>query len=153
MLAAAAFAGAAALGPGSLLLLALFAGLQLAYSTALKHVVLLDVLTIAALFVVRAAAGAEAIDVRISVWLFVCTGLLALFLALNKRRGEILNAQLEKGRCMIHAYVPLAEMFGYTSDLRSATSGTAAFSMEPSHYAPVKEELADLRLPNERVAS
>jgi len=72
---------------------------------------------------------------------------------LNKRRGEILNAQLEKNRCMIHAYVPLAEMFGYTSDLRSATSGTASFSMEPSHYAPVKEELADLRLPSERVAS
>jgi elongation factor G len=64
---------------------------------------------------------------------------------INKRRGEILNAELEKGRCMIHAYVPLASLFGYTSDLRSATSGTASFSMEPSHYAPVKEELADLR--------
>ncbi len=72
---------------------------------------------------------------------------------LNKRRGEILNATLEKNRCMIHAYVPLAEMFGYASDLASATGGTAAFSMEPSHYAPVKEELADLRLPHERVAS
>ena len=64
---------------------------------------------------------------------------------LNKRRGEILNAALDKGRCMIHAYVPLASLFGYTSDLRSATSGTASFVMEPSHYAPVKEELADLR--------
>ncbi len=64
---------------------------------------------------------------------------------INKRRGEILNAELDKGRCMIHAYVPLASLFGYTSDLRSATSGTASFSMEPSHYAPVKEELADLR--------
>ncbi len=64
---------------------------------------------------------------------------------INKRRGEILNAELDKGRCMIHAYVPLASLFGYTSDLRGATSGTASFSMEPSHYAPVKEELADLR--------
>jgi elongation factor G len=63
----------------------------------------------------------------------------------NKRRGEILNAALDKGRCMIHAYVPLASLFGYTSDLRSATSGTASFTMEPSHYSPVKEELADLR--------
>ena len=64
---------------------------------------------------------------------------------ISRRRGEILNSILEKGRCQLHAYVPLAELFGYTSELRNFTSGTAAFSMEPSHYAPVKEELADLR--------
>jgi elongation factor G len=63
----------------------------------------------------------------------------------SRRRGEILNSTLEKGRCMLHAYVPLAELFGYTSELRNFTSGTAAFVMEPSHYSPVKEELADLR--------
>jgi elongation factor G len=63
----------------------------------------------------------------------------------SRRRGEILNSVLEKGRCMLHAYVPLAELFGYTSELRNFTSGTASFNMEPSHYAPVKEELADLR--------
>ena len=55
-----------------------------------------------------------------------------------------------RAAAMLHAYIPLAELFGYTSDLRNFTSGTASFSMEPSHYAPVKEELADLR--NERVA-
>jgi elongation factor G len=64
---------------------------------------------------------------------------------INRRRGEILNFTSDKGRCQIHAYVPLASLFGYTSDLRNVTSGTASFSMEPSHYAPVKEELADLR--------
>jgi elongation factor G len=63
----------------------------------------------------------------------------------SRRRGEILNTSLDKGRCVLHAYVPLAELFGYTSELRNFTSGTASFSMEPSHYAPVKEELADLR--------
>jgi elongation factor G len=63
----------------------------------------------------------------------------------SRRRGEILNSSLEKGRCVVHAYVPLAELFGYTSELRNFTSGTASFTMEPSHYAPVKEELADLR--------
>jgi elongation factor G len=63
----------------------------------------------------------------------------------SRRRGEILNSTMDKGRCMLHAYVPLAELFGYTSELRNFTSGTASFSMEPSHYAPVKEELADLR--------
>lgn len=64
---------------------------------------------------------------------------------INRRRGEILNFSSDKGRCQIHAYVPLASLFGYTSELRNVTSGTASFTMEPSHYAPVKEELADLR--------
>jgi elongation factor G len=64
----------------------------------------------------------------------------------SRRRGEILNTALDKGRCLLHAYVPLAELFGYTSELRNFTSGTASFTMEPSHYAPVKEELADLRV-------
>ncbi len=64
---------------------------------------------------------------------------------ISRRRGEILDSMLDKGRCQLHAYVPLAELFGYTSELRNFTSGTAAFTMEPSHYAPVKEELADLR--------
>ena len=63
----------------------------------------------------------------------------------SRRRGEIRNTSLDKGRCALHAYVPLAELFGYTSELRNFTSGTASFTMEPSHYAPVKEELADLR--------
>jgi elongation factor G len=63
----------------------------------------------------------------------------------SRRRGEIQDAGLDKGRCQVHAYVPLAELFGYTSELRNFSSGTAAFTMEPSHYAPVKEELADLR--------
>ncbi|MCI0375968.1 MAG: elongation factor G [Gemmataceae bacterium] len=63
----------------------------------------------------------------------------------SRRRGEILNSSLDKGRCMVHAYVPLAELFGYTSELRNFTSGTASFTMEPSHYAAVKEELADIR--------
>ena len=104
VLATAAFAGAAALGLGSLLLLVLFAGLQLAYSSALKHIVLVDVLTIAALFVVRAAAGAQAIEVRISVWLLVCTALLSLFLALNKRRGELADGADGESRRVLRRY-------------------------------------------------
>jgi 4-hydroxybenzoate polyprenyltransferase len=66
-----------------------FALLLAVYSTVLKHVVIVDVLTIAAGFVLRAVAGALAVDVPISQWLLVCTTLLALFLALSKRRHEL----------------------------------------------------------------
>ena len=64
--------------------------LQMAYSTLLKHVVILDVFCIAAGFVLRAIGGAEVIDVPFSTWLLFCTMLLSLFLALSKRRHELL---------------------------------------------------------------
>jgi elongation factor G len=63
----------------------------------------------------------------------------------TRRRGEILNLSSEKSRCQVHAYIPLAELFNYSENLKDLTSGTASFNLEPSHYAPVKEELADLR--------
>jgi 4-hydroxybenzoate polyprenyltransferase len=96
----------APLGVASLLLVAAFAALQAAYTLRLKHVVLLDVSTIAALFVVRAAAGAEAVHVPISGWLLLCTALLALFLALAKRRGELVlvGAQRTPGRSVLEGY-------------------------------------------------
>jgi len=80
---------AALLGVWSLVVLLGFFALQAAYSLGLKHVVLLDVAAIAGLFVIRATAGAVAVHVRISPWLLACTALLALFLALAKRRAEI----------------------------------------------------------------
>ncbi len=101
-----ALALAVALGPAALGLLVLFFALQAAYTLGLKHVVLVDVLAISGLFVVRAAAGAEAVDVRISVWLLVCTALLALFLALGKRRGELVlvDADATPGRPVLAGY-------------------------------------------------
>ncbi len=63
--------------------------LMIAYSYVLKHVVLIDLMVIAAGFVLRAMAGALAIDVPISAWLYVVTALGALFLGINKRRAEI----------------------------------------------------------------
>ena len=64
--------------------------LQIAYSTLLKHIVILDVLVISTGFVLRAFAGGEVIEVPISSWLLICTILLALFMALGKRRHEII---------------------------------------------------------------
>jgi 4-hydroxybenzoate polyprenyltransferase len=72
----------------TLVTLAGFILLQLAYSHTLKHVLLLDVMAIATGFVLRAYAGLICIEVRFSVWLLLCTGLVALYLALGKRRGE-----------------------------------------------------------------
>jgi 4-hydroxybenzoate polyprenyltransferase len=105
-LVAVALALAGVLGLVSVALILAFAGLQAAYSFSLKHVVLLDVLVIGSLFVIRAVAGAAAVDVRISPWLLLCTALLALFLALAKRRGELVlvGAQHTPGRPVLEGY-------------------------------------------------
>ena len=68
---------------------AAYLGMNLGYSFGLKHVVILDVLTLALGFVLRALAGGFVIDVPVTEWLLVLTLLLALFLALAKRRHEI----------------------------------------------------------------
>ena len=62
---------------------------NLLYSHLLKRMVILDVISIAIGFVLRAIAGGEAIQVRISTWLILCTFLLALFLGFSKRRHEM----------------------------------------------------------------
>jgi 4-hydroxybenzoate polyprenyltransferase len=89
LLAATALLAAATMRVELALVAAAYLALSAGYSRLLKHVVILDVLTIAVGFVLRAAAGAIAIAVPISQWLLVCTILLALFLALSKRRHEL----------------------------------------------------------------
>ena len=89
VLGAACLAAAAAVNRGLALTAAAYVALLLAYSVALKHYVIIDVLTLAGGFVLRAVAGAVAIGVPISHWLLVCTTLLALFLGLSKRRHEL----------------------------------------------------------------
>ena len=62
---------------------------------------------------------------------------------LNSRRGTILGTGERGTAKVIDAHVPLAEMFGYATDMRSMTQGRASYSMEPSHYAKVPRNKAD----------
>ena len=94
-LAAAFLLGGTALGaafwirPAFCVVAGAYLGLLVAYSWGLKHVVILDVLAVAIGFVLRAVAGGVVIRVAISQWLLICAILLALFLALSKRRHEL----------------------------------------------------------------
>ena len=109
VLAIVGLAGAFGLGLRFFSVALLYFSLTFAYSFRLKHVVLLDVLVLAAGFVFRAIAGAFVIGVSISSWLILCTLMLALFLGLSKRRAELLSVQLSgtKGtRKILEEYSP-----------------------------------------------
>lgn len=69
---------------------------QTAYSLGLKQIVIVDVMTLAGLFILRVAAGAEAVDAHASEWLLLCTGMLAAFLGFTKRRQEAVS-ELHEG--------------------------------------------------------
>jgi len=85
-----------------------YVALQALYSGPLKHIVIIDVLTLAIGFVLRAVAGAVAVHVEISHWLLVCTVLLALFMGLAKRRHEIvlLAGDAQTHRPILGEYSP-----------------------------------------------
>ncbi len=87
--------------------LAVYLALQIGYSLVLKHLVILDLLAIAVGFVIRAAAGALVIEVPISPWLYICTFLLALFLAVGKRWAELgAEARSSAARPVLDRYTP-----------------------------------------------
>ena len=62
---------------------------------------------------------------------------------LNARRGQIQGYEMRSGAQQIDAFVPLAEMFGYATDLRSRTQGRGQYTMEPSHYVEVPKSIAE----------
>ena len=62
---------------------------------------------------------------------------------LNRRRGQIVGQENLKGAVLVHAEVPLSEMFGYSTQLRSLSSGRASFVMQPSHFAPVPAKIQE----------
>ena len=93
LLGAAALGAAFLLGWKVLLAIALYAVLNVAYSAGLRREPVLDVLLVSSGFVLRPVAGAFAIPVRVSAWLFVVSLLLALSLALLKRRAELVSLE------------------------------------------------------------
>lgn len=80
----------AAATPGAAVIIAIYIALSVLYSTVLKHIVILDVMFIAVGFVLRILAGAFAVSVTPSHWLFLCTINVALFLGFGKRRAELI---------------------------------------------------------------
>ena len=62
---------------------------------------------------------------------------------LNSRRGQIQGMEALNGSQQVNAFVPLSNMFGYSTDLRSKTQGRGQYSMEPSHYAEVPKSIAE----------
>lgn len=112
LLSAASLAGAFAISAVLGGLSALYFLLMLLYSFYLKQVIILDVFTIAAGFVIRVVAGTEAIQVYLSPWVVMCTAFLALFMALGKRRNEmkILGNGAQNHRSSLEAYtLPLID--------------------------------------------
>src|SRR4051794_26183087 len=72
-------------------LVALYGVITVAYSLILKRLVIIDVMTIASLFILRVVAGAVAVEAHASEWLLLCTAMLALFLGFTKRRQEAME--------------------------------------------------------------
>jgi len=118
--------------------------LNLIYSKVLKHIVILDVLVVSIGFVLRAMAGAAAIGVDISQWLLLCTILLSLFLALSKRRHELvlLDEEATNHRAILREYSPylLDQLIAVVT--ASTLMAYALYTMDPG----VQENLGTTKL-------
>jgi 4-hydroxybenzoate polyprenyltransferase len=126
-----------------------YGALLVAYSAWLKHLVILDVLTLAVGFVLRAVAGAEAVHVDISGWLVICTILIALFLALGKRRHEYLTL---KGAAAAHRPILSEYSEGFLDQMISVVTAStvtayALYTMSPETVAKFHTHLLPLTLP------
>jgi 4-hydroxybenzoate polyprenyltransferase len=108
LLGVASLLGSLLLGPGFVACAAAYLVLNLLYTLLLKHLVVVDVLSVSLGFVLRGVAGAVAIGVQISDWLLICTFLLAVFLSLSKRRHELtsLSDSAREHRKILEEYSP-----------------------------------------------
>ncbi|NIM90431.1 MAG: decaprenyl-phosphate phosphoribosyltransferase [Candidatus Aminicenantes bacterium] len=102
------FSSAFTLNKNYFIIILVYFLIQMAYSLKLKHIVILDVFVVALGFLIRVVAGGLAIEVSLSSWLLICTILLALFLALSKRRHELvlLEDEASDHRPILEEYSP-----------------------------------------------
>jgi len=126
-----------------------YGALLTAYSVWLKHVVIVDVLTVAVGFVLRAVAGAVAVDVEISGWLLICTILIALFLGLGKRRHEYRSLT---GDAAAHRPILADYSEGFLDQMISVVTAStlttyALYTMSPETVAKFHTRLLPLTLP------
>jgi 4-hydroxybenzoate polyprenyltransferase len=126
-----------------------YVALLVAYSAWLKHIVIVDVLVVAGGFVLRALAGAVVIAVQMSGWLLICTVLLALFLALGKRRYEYvtLDKDAARHRPILAEYSPalLDQMIAVVT--ASTVTAYALYTMSPETVAKFHTHLLPATLP------
>ena len=149
LLLAGCLAAAFKLSPAFGLVALSYGALLTAYSLWFKHIVILDVLTVAAGFVLRAVAGAVAVDVEISGWLLICTILIALFLALGKRRHEYLSLT---GDAAAHRPILAEYSEGFLDQMISVVTAStvttyALYTMSPETVAKFHTRLLPLTLP------
>lgn len=130
------------LSPAFAAILVVYLAIQLAYSYCLKHIVLIDVMTIAAGFLLRVVAGVVLVDVeRFSPWLYIFTIMGALFLGFGKRRHELLLLQenANNHRAILDEYnlALLNEMIIIVSAMTMLTYALYTFSAEglPQNHA------------------
>ena len=139
----------ACVGRGFLATAVAYVVLVVAYSVWLKHVVIVDVLVVAAGYVLRAVAGALAIRVEISGWLLICTILLALFLTLGKRRHEVMTLETAAAaqRPILAEYSPalLDQMIAVVT--ASTVTAYALYTMSPETVAKFHTQLLPATLP------
>jgi len=129
--------------------LAVYLAVNLAYSLILKQLVIIDVMTIAAGFVLRVVAGGIAIGVPVSAWLLLCTSLLALFLGFGKRRHELVLLEVD---AVSHRPI-LSEYSPYFLDQMMAVVTTstllcyALYTMDPAVAQKLRTPFLPLTTP------
>jgi len=126
-----------------------YIAINVLYSTFLKHVVLLDVFIVAAGFLFRVIAGGLVIRVPISPWLIVCTTLLALFIALSKRRHELvlLGRRASDHRAILSDYSPyfLDQLIGIVT--ASTVVSYALYTLSPDVQSKFPGKRLEMTIP------
>ncbi|MGE5614718.1 MAG: decaprenyl-phosphate phosphoribosyltransferase [Bacillota bacterium] len=127
-----------------LIILLVYFVLVLSYSLVLKNVVILDVIIIALGFVLRTVGGSVAIDVWVSPWLMLCTTMLSVFLALNKRKNEllVLSNDAANHRKNLDKYTP-----GLIDGMISVISSTTLMSYSLYTFSAAKSSYMMLTIP------